>query len=120
MAKDMKDAIEFANRYAPEHLEILARNPGYISKKIRNSGTIFSGPFSPVPAGDYASGENHVLPTGGAARFASALSVRDFLRSYSVQEISREGLSNMKGAIETVALAESLDAHAAAVRKRFE
>ena len=120
LTKDMKDAIEFANRYAPEHLEILARNSRSIAKKIRNAGTIFSGPFSPVPAGDYASGENHVLPTGGSARFASALSVRDYLRSYSVQEISRQGLSNMREAIETLALAESLDAHAAAVRKRFE
>ncbi|MBN2250545.1 MAG: histidinol dehydrogenase [Candidatus Altiarchaeota archaeon] len=120
LVKDMKEAIELANRYAPEHLEIIADDAAELAEQIGSAGTIFLGPYSPVSAGDYASGENHVLPTGGAARFASSLGVRDFLRHYSIQEISKEGLSRIRETIKTLSLAESLDAHSSAVRKRFE
>jgi histidinol dehydrogenase len=119
LVENMGEAVLFANRYAPEHLEIITGNASKISEKIKNAGTVFIGEYAPVPAGDYASGENHVLPTGGAARFASALGVRDFLRSYSIQKISRKGLENLAETIETLAEAESLDAHSMAVKKRF-
>ena len=91
-----------------------------IANKINNAGTIFVGPYSPVAAGDYASGANHVLPTSGAARFASELSVRDFLKTISVQRISKDGLKRLKESIETLAEAEGLDAHEKSVDKRFE
>ena len=119
LVKDMGEAALFANRYAPEHLEINAADAQTISEKITNAGTIFIGGYAPVAAGDYVSGENHVLPTGGSARFASALGVRDFLRSYSLQKISEKGLRIMGPSIETLAEAESLDAHSNAVKKRF-
>ena len=119
LVENMDEAVLFANRYAPEHLEIITGNASKISEKIKNAGTVFIGEYAPVPAGDYASGENHVLPTGGAARFASALGVRDFLRSYSIQKISRKGLENLAETIETLAEAESLDAHSMAVKNRF-
>jgi histidinol dehydrogenase len=119
LVKDMDEAALFADRYAPEHLEINAADAQKISEKITNAGTIFIGGYAPVAAGDYASGENHVLPTGGSAKFSSALGVRDFLRSYSVQEISEKGLRNLAGTIETLAEAESLDAHSRAVKRRF-
>jgi len=120
ITKDMEEAAEFANEYAPEHLEIIAKDACMISDKVRNAGAVFVGEYAPVAAGDYASGGNHVLPTGGAARFSSALGVRDFLRSYCVQKIGRDGLSNLAETIDAIARAESLDAHSMAVKKRFE
>lgn len=120
LTKNMDEAIDFANLYAPEHLEIIAKDADGISEKIKTAGAVFVGEYAPVSAGDYASGGNHVLPTGGAARFSSALGVGAFLRSHCIQRISREGLSNLRAAIETLAEYESLDAHATAVRKRFD
>lgn len=119
LVKDMIEAVEFTNLYAPEHLEVMTGNPEEIAGEIKNAGTIFLGSYAPVSAGDYASGGNHVLPTGRAARFSSELSVRDFLRRYSVQKISNKGLSNLRETVETLAEAESFDAHARAVKKRF-
>lgn len=120
LTRDMNEAIEFSKLYAPEHLEIMTQNPEKIAEKIKNAGTIFLGNYSPVSAGDYASGGNHVLPTGGAARFSSELGVRDFLKGHSIQKISKEGLSILRETIETLAEAEALDAHSKAVKKRFE
>ncbi|RLI85789.1 MAG: histidinol dehydrogenase [Candidatus Altiarchaeales archaeon] len=119
LTRDMNEAIEFSNLYAPEHLEIMTKNPEEIAEKIKNAGAIFLGNYSPVPAGDYASGGNHVLPTGGTARFSSELGVRDFLRCYSIQKISKVGLSRLRKTIETLAEVETLDAHSNAVKKRF-
>jgi len=119
LTRDMNEAIEFSNLYAPEHLEIMTKNPEEIAEKIKNAGAIFLGNYSPVPAGDYASGGNHVLPTGGTARFSSELGVRDFLRCYSIQKISKAGLSRLRKTIETLAEVETLDAHSNAVKKRF-
>lgn len=119
LTRDMNEAIEFSNLYAPEHLEIMTKNPEGIAEKIKNAGAIFLGNYSPVSAGDYASGGNHVLPTGGTARFYSELSVRDFLRCYSIQKISKAGLSRLRKTIETLAEVETLDAHSNAVKKRF-
>ncbi|GAH85084.1 unnamed protein product, partial [marine sediment metagenome] len=82
IARDMEQAIDFVNEYAPEHLEIITEDPFITLKKIKNAGSIFMGPFSPIPVGDYASGTNHVLPTGQAARMFSGLSVDDFVKSH--------------------------------------
>lgn len=116
---NIRDCIAFANSYAPEHLEIITKNPRSVAEKIANAGAIFIGPYSPVAAGDYATGGNHVLPTGGAARFSSSLSVRDFLKVSSVQEISRSGLAKLALTIQTIAESEGLDAHKKSVVKRF-
>jgi len=119
LAKTMAECIEFANLYAPEHLEIMTKNPKAVAGKITNAGAVFIGPYSPVAAGDYASGGNHVLPTGGAARFSSPLSVRNFLKYTSVQEISKEGLKKLGTTIQTLAEAEGLEKHKKSVEKRL-
>ena len=116
----LDEAIEFANQYAPEHLEIHTRNPEDDARKIRNAGAIFIGPYSPVAAGDYASGGNHVLPTGGAARYSSQLSVRDYLKSTSIQNITKAGLQELAATITALAEAEGLLEHKKSVEKRFK
>ncbi len=116
----LKDSIDFANEYAPEHLEIHAKNQDKIAKKITNAGAVFIGEYSPVAAGDYASGANHVLPTGGAAKYASQLSVRDFLKSMSTQKITLKGLANLSKTITTLAKAEGLPEHAKSITKRLK
>jgi histidinol dehydrogenase len=118
LAGRIRDCIDFANLYAPEHLEVLTRNPRKVAGKVVNAGAIFIGPYSPVPVGDYASGGNHVLPTGGAARFASPLGVRDFLKVTSIQEVSRAGLMKLGTSIRTLARAEGLEKHAKSVETR--
>ncbi|OYT53265.1 MAG: histidinol dehydrogenase [Candidatus Altiarchaeales archaeon ex4484_2] len=119
LTRDVEECIEFANLYAPEHLEILTKNPEDTVKEIRNAGAVFIGPYSPVAAGDYASGGNHVLPTGGTARFASELSVRDFLRNMSIQHLTKEGLSKLRHTICEIAGAEGFQAHKKSIDKRF-
>ena len=118
--KSVDESVDVANMLAPEHLEIITENAETIAEKIKNAGTVFVGQYSPVSAGDYASGSNHVLPTGMAARFSSSLGVRDYLKSFTTQRITKQGLFALKKTIETLASAESLDAHAQSVRKRFE
>jgi len=120
LTKNISESIEFANDYAPEHLEVLTKNPSAVARKIKNAGAVFIGPYTPVAAGDYASGGNHVLPTGGAARYSSPLTVRDFLKTVCVQEISRKGLENLSESITTIAESEGLNAHAESVRKRLK
>jgi histidinol dehydrogenase len=119
LARDMDEAVAFANDYAPEHLELVCRDPFIVLTRIRHAGSIFLGPYAPVPAGDYASGTNHVLPTGRAARMFSGLSVDDFLKRPTFQYLSREGLEGIQGPITTLAEAEGLPLHARAVRARF-
>jgi len=120
VAKDMDQAIGFVNEYAPEHLEIMTEDPFSVLTKIKNAGSIFMGPFSPIAAGDYASGTNHVLPTGQKARIFSGLSVDDFLKKPTFQYLSKEGLSHLKEAVVTLANAEGLTLHARAVLERFK
>jgi histidinol dehydrogenase len=116
-----RDAIAaFANGYAPEHLIISMRDPWAIAGKIHAAGSIFIGNFSPESAGDYASGTNHTLPTSGWARSYSALGVESFMRRMTIQELSKDGLDGIGKAIETMAMAEGLDAHAAAVKVRLK
>jgi histidinol dehydrogenase len=120
IAKDMDQAIGFVNEYAPEHLEIMTEEPFAVLKRIRNAGSIFMGPFSPIAAGDYASGTNHVLPTGQKARIFSGLSVDDFLKKPTFQYLSKDGLLLLKEAVVTLANAEGLTLHARAVLERFK
>jgi histidinol dehydrogenase len=119
IARDMDQAIDFVNEYAPEHLEIMTEDPYTTLKMIRNAGSIFLGPFSPISAGDYASGTNHVLPTGQSARMFSGLSIDDFIKKPTFQYLSKEGLSLLRDAVVTLAEAEGLPLHAQAILERF-
>ncbi len=120
IARDMEQAIDFVNEYAPEHLEIMTEDPFITLKKIKNAGSIFMGPFSPIPVGDYASGTNHVLPTGQAARMFSGLSIDDFIKKPTFQYLSKEGLSLLKDTVVTLAEAEGLPLHARTILERFK
>jgi histidinol dehydrogenase len=111
----LEEAIEIANRFAPEHLSIPDSD---LLDRVRHAGSVFVGPFSPEAAGDYASGPNHVLPTSGAARQRGGLAVTDFLKVISVQELSAAALGKLAPAITTLARAEGLEAHARSVEAR--
>ena len=116
---DMDEAIAFANEYAAEHLQIVTIEPLTLLPRIRHAGSIFLGPYAPVPVGDYASGTNHVLPTGQCARMFSGLSVDDFLKKPTFQFLSKEGLQYLGDAVMTLAEAEGLPMHAETVRVRL-
>ena len=116
----LDEAIQAANELAPEHLEILTRDPESVLPRIRHAGAIFLGPFSPEPVGDYFAGPNHVLPTGGAARYASALGVEDFVRRQSIVAWTETRLARTAPRIAAFARAEGLEAHARAVEVRLK
>jgi histidinol dehydrogenase len=118
VAAEMRDAIEVANRRAPEHLEILAEGAERIAGGVRHAGAIFLGDQTPEPVGDYLAGPSHVLPTGGTARYASPLGVYDFVKRTSVVRYSAERLAADAEAIVALAEAEGLYGHAEAVRVR--
>jgi histidinol dehydrogenase len=120
IAADMDEAIEFTNQYAAEHLEIITEDPFIILNRIKHAGSIFLGPYAPVPVGDYASGTNHVLPTGRCARMFSGLSVDDFIKKPTFQYLSKKGLTLLKDVVVTLAETEGLPVHAGAVKARFE
>jgi len=119
-ARDMEQAIEFTNEYAAEHLQIMTKDPFITLNKIRHAGSIFLGPYAPVPVGDYASGTNHVLPTGQCARMFSGLSVDDFIKKPTFQYLSRKGLEDLKDVVVTLAEEEGLPIHARAIKARFK
>jgi histidinol dehydrogenase len=120
LARSMSEAVLFAEEYAAEHLSIQAEDDEALLDRIDSAGSVFLGPFTPVAAGDYASGTNHVLPTGGGAKRFSGLSVETFLRSTTVQRLDRDALDDLAGTITTLAEAEGLTGHAESVRRRFE
>jgi histidinol dehydrogenase len=120
IARDMDQAIDFTNQYAAEHLQIMTQDPFITLNRIRHAGSIFLGPYAPVPVGDYASGTNHVLPTGQCARMFSGLSVDDFIKKPTFQYLSKEGLAGLKDVVTTLAEAEGLPIHARTIRARFE
>ena len=120
IANDMEQAIDFTNEYATEHLQILTKDPFITLNKIKHAGSIFMGPYAPVPVGDYASGTNHVLPTGQCARMFSGLSVDDFIKKPTFQYLSKKGLADLKDVVITLAEAEGLPIHARAVKARFK
>ncbi|WP_254545036.1 histidinol dehydrogenase [Halomarina pelagica] len=119
LARSMSEAVLFAEEYAAEHLSIQAEDDEALLERITNAGSVFLGPYTPVAAGDYASGTNHVLPTDGGARVFGGLSVETFLRSTTVQRLSREGLADLRGTVTTLARTEGLEAHAASIEARF-
>ncbi len=119
-ASDMETAIDFSNRYAPEHLSVHTRDAGAVAAHLTAAGSVFVGRWSPESAGDYATGANHVLPTGGLAAAYGPLSVEDFGSWRQVQHLTEEGLRRLRPTIGTLASAEGLTAHKLAVEIRFD
>ncbi|MEC7453543.1 MAG: histidinol dehydrogenase [Pseudomonadota bacterium] len=120
LADSIEQAIEASNAYAAEHLIVQIENARDYLPKIKYAGSIFLGPWSPESAGDYASGTNHVLPTYGYAKNYSSLGLLDFMRRYTIQELSADGMRNLGPAIMALAAAEGLDAHEQAVALRMQ
>jgi histidinol dehydrogenase len=119
LTNSIEQSVLVSNAYAPEHLIVQTDNARDLLATLKHAGSIFVGAYSPESAGDYASGTNHVLPTYGYARNYSSLGLLDFMRRYTVQELSREGLENIGDAIMDLADAEGLDAHRNAVKIRL-
>ncbi len=120
LVQNLDEAVKLANFAAPEHLELLVAEPYQLLAKIKNAGAVFLGAYSPEPIGDYVAGTNHVLPTNGTARFASALSVQDFMKETSIIGYNLEGLKENGAAAITLARIEGLEAHARAVESRLK
>jgi len=120
VADSVEEAVQLVNRLAPEHLEILVKDPSPVLDKVENAGAIFVGEYSPVAAGDYAVGSNHVLPVGGYARTYSGLSVRDFTKAIDVVSCTKDGLRRLEKTIRTLADLEGLEAHWKSVSVRLE
>lgn len=119
LARSLSEAVLFAEEYAAEHLSIQAENDEALLDRIDSAGSVFLGPYTPVAAGDYASGTNHVLPTNGGARLTGGLSVETFVRSTTVQRLDQESLSDLRETITHLANAEGLESHAKSVEQRF-
>jgi histidinol dehydrogenase len=120
VAVDLEQAILLANEFAPEHLCLLVAEPEALLPLIRNAGGVFLGESSPEVLGDYTAGPSHVMPTGGSARFASPLSVLDFLKVTSVIHLSEDDVSRLGPYAATLARAEGLTAHARSIERRLE
>jgi histidinol dehydrogenase len=120
IADSLEQCIGFSNKFAPEHLQIMVYDSDFVLDKIKNAGSIFMGNYAPVPAGDYASGTNHVLPTAGYAKIYSGLNINHFIKYSSIQKISKSGLESLKETVIALAEEEGLKAHADAIRTRFE
>jgi histidinol dehydrogenase len=117
---EIEQAIDFSNSYAPEHLILNVKNVKLITKKIVNAGSVFIGQYSPESVGDYASGTNHSLPTYGYARSIGGVSVEQFMRGITFQELSKKGLQNISKTVIELAETEKLQAHANAVKIRLQ
>jgi histidinol dehydrogenase len=120
IVKDIMEAIDVSNALAPEHLEVLVDSPLEMLPYIKNAGSIFLGEYSPEPLGDYMSGTNHVLPTGGTAKFYSALGVYDFVKHSAYSYYPKAALAAFKDDVQKFAHLEGLDAHANSIKVRFE
>lgn len=120
LVKDLQEAIEFSNAYAPEHLILQTRNAEELAEKVINAGSVFIGHYTPESVGDYASGTNHTLPTNGFAKAYSGVSVDSFVKKITFQKISKEGLQNIGNTVEVMAENEELDAHKNAVSIRLK
>lgn len=118
VTRDLTEAVELSNAYAPEHLEVMVANPFTLLGELKNAGAIFLGAYSPEPLGDYMAGPNHVLPTGGTARFYSVLNVETFMKKTSIISYSKQALQEVSEHIVTLAVTEGLEAHANAIRVR--
>jgi histidinol dehydrogenase len=120
VAPNRAAGLDFVNAYAPEHLSVVVDDVEEAVARVRNAGSLFVGPYAPESAGDYASGANHVLPTGGLARSCGALSTESYGKFMQVQRITREGLASIRDTVEAISEAEGLMAHKRAVELRFE
>ncbi|MGH7815101.1 MAG: histidinol dehydrogenase [Candidatus Binataceae bacterium] len=120
IVRDLNEAFEIANRIAPEHLELAIRNPARWLGRVRAAGAVFIGAMAPAPLGDYLAGPNHVLPTGGAARFASPLGAYDFLKRTSIIEASRPAVELLGPSVAHLARMEGFEGHARAMELRME
>jgi histidinol dehydrogenase len=118
--KNLKDAARISNSFAPEHLELAVKYPNRLLKLIDSAGAVFLGHFTPEAIGDYAAGPNHVLPTGGTARFFSPLGVYDFYKRTSLISCNKAGLKNLAEPVMNIAEIEGFHAHAEAVRIRVK
>jgi histidinol dehydrogenase len=119
VARSRKEMIELANTIAPEHIELIVKQPQRWARQIRNAGAMFLGPYSAPPLGDYLAGPNHVLPTGGSARFFSPLGTYDFLKRTTVIKAEKRALRSLAAKLTELARLEGLDDHARAVEARF-
>ncbi len=119
ITKNQAESLQFANDFAAEHVEVMARKASSVARRIKNAGAVFVGRYSPVPLGDFYAGPNHVLPTGGAAKFLSGLSVIDFMKRVSLTSYTKESLRRALPAVAKMAEVEGLQRHAEAVRIRF-
>ena len=117
---DLDACIEFTNEYAPEHLSVVTEDDDLVLGRIRNAGSVFLGTHTPVAVGDYATGTNHVLPTGGGARLHGGLSVEDFVKTTTYQRLDREGIEDIAETVTTLARTERLVEHARSVEERLE
>jgi len=120
VTESLQDAVDMANKIAPEHLELSVENPEEWAKKVTNAGAVFLGHFTPEAMGDYLAGPNHVLPTSGTARFSSPLGVYDFIKRTSLISYTREALQNCGKTVTLLAEMEDLGAHANSVKMRLE
>lgn len=120
VCSSLEEACEISNMYAPEHLIVETKEPRKLLPLLRNAGSIFVGAFTPESVGDYASGTNHTLPTYGYAKTASSLGLADYLRRYTIQEVTEEGIANLSNTVELMADAEGLTAHKRAVTIRMD
>jgi histidinol dehydrogenase len=114
---DLDAALEEIEGYAAEHVALLGDRAESLAGRIRNAGAVFVGPFSPVPAGDYATGGNHVLPTGGWAKSSGGLGLEAFMKTVTVQRVTKEGLEHLAPTIEALADLEGMPAHKATARR---
>lgn len=119
IVKNLEEAADAANRLAPEHLEIMVRQPLKLARRITHAGAIFLGPYSPVTVGDYVAGPSHVLPTGGAARTFSGLGIDDFIRRTHIISYTKKALERMRGPLEQLTAIEGLPRHFDAVKVRL-
>ncbi len=119
LGETLEECVEFANEYAPEHLELQVREPDEVVTRIKNAGAIFIGAYSPVAAGDYATGANHVLPTAGYPKLFSGLDVDHFMRRMTVQRLEKRGLAKIREVVVRSCRAEGMEQHAASIEKRF-
>jgi histidinol dehydrogenase len=120
LVRDLKQAIETSNTFAPEHLELMFEGAADALDDIQNAGAVFVGPWAPVPVGDYVAGTNHILPSGGTARWASGLTANDFVKSIYVSGLDRGALEELAPMIDALAEAEGLPWHARSVWARLE
>ena len=120
LVKSIRQAVEISNRIAPEHLQLMVREPAKALKQVDNAGCVFLGDFSPAAVGDYIAGPSHVLPTGGTARFFSALNVSDFRKKIHLISYTRKALESVAGDLEKIARLEGLEKHIESVKQRFK